>query len=47
MANLLDVALISDAQSEAVRLLERDPTLAGEPGLRLQLSAYRQVFALD
>ena len=47
MANLLDVALISDAQSEAVRLLERDPTLAGELGLRLQLSAYRQVFALD
>jgi len=47
MANLLDVALITDAQSEAVRLLERDPTLAGEPGLRRQLSAYRQVFALD
>jgi ATP-dependent DNA helicase RecG len=47
MANLLDAALISDAQSEAVRLLERDPTLAGEPGLRRQLSAYRQVFALD
>jgi ATP-dependent DNA helicase RecG len=47
MANLLDAVLISDAQSEAVRLLERDPTLAGEPGLRRQLSAYRQVFALD
>jgi ATP-dependent DNA helicase RecG len=47
MANLLDAALISDAQSEAVRLLEADPTLAGEPGLRRQLSAYRQVFALD
>lgn len=47
MANLLDVALITDAQSEAVRLLEHDPTLAGEPGLRRQLSAYRQVFALD
>jgi len=27
--------------------LERDPVLAGEPGLRRQLSAYRQVFALD
>jgi ATP-dependent DNA helicase RecG len=47
MANLLDAVLISDAQSEAVRLLERDPTLAGELGLRRQLSAYRQVFALD
>jgi len=47
MANLLDAALISDAQSEAVRLFERDPTLAGEQGLRRQLSAYRQVFALD
>jgi ATP-dependent DNA helicase RecG len=47
MASLLDVALISDAQAEAVRLLERDPTLDGEPGLRHQLSAYRQVFALD
>jgi ATP-dependent DNA helicase RecG len=47
MASLLDAVLISDAQSEAVRLLERDPTLAGEPGLRRQLSAYRQVFALD
>jgi ATP-dependent DNA helicase RecG len=47
MASLLDVALISDAQGEAVRLLDRDPTLAGEPALRRQLSAYRQVFALD
>jgi ATP-dependent DNA helicase RecG len=47
MASLLDAALISDAQSEAVRLLERDPTLAGEPALRRQLSAYRRVFALD
>jgi ATP-dependent DNA helicase RecG len=47
MATLLDAALISDAQSEAVRLLERDPTLAGEPALRRQLSAYRRVFALD
>jgi hypothetical protein len=44
---LLDAALISDAQTEAVRLLGRDPGLAGEPGLRRQLSAYRQVFALD
>jgi len=47
MPNLLDARLISDAQSEAVRLLDRDPTLAGEPALRRQLSAYRQVFALD
>ncbi|HVH65966.1 MAG TPA: ATP-dependent DNA helicase RecG [Candidatus Acidoferrum sp.] len=47
MANLLDAMLISDAQDEAVRLLERDPALAGEPGLRHQLSAYRQVVALD
>ena len=47
MANLLDAALISDAQTEAVRLLDRDPTLAGEPALRHQLSAYRRVFALD
>lgn len=47
MANLLDAILISDAQDEAVRLLERDAALAGEPGLRRQLSAYRQVFALD
>jgi ATP-dependent DNA helicase RecG len=47
MANLLDAALISDAQSEAVRLLDRDPSLSGEPSLRQQLSAYRQVFALD
>jgi len=47
MASLLDAALISDAQSEAVRLLDRDPTLAGEPALRRQLSAYRRVFALD
>jgi ATP-dependent DNA helicase RecG len=47
MASLLDAALISDAQTEAVRLLGRDPGLAGEPGLRRQLSAYRQVFALD
>jgi ATP-dependent DNA helicase RecG len=47
MASLLDAALISDAQAEAVRLLGRDPTLAAEPALRHQLSAYRQVFALD
>ena len=47
MASLLDAVLISDAQAEAVRLLDRDPTLAGEPALRRQLSAYRQVFALD
>lgn len=47
MASLLDAALISDAQAEAVRLLDRDPTLAAEPALRHQLSAYRQVFALD
>jgi ATP-dependent DNA helicase RecG len=47
MANLLDAALISDAQDEAVRLLARDPTLAGEPALRHQLEAYRRVFALD
>lgn len=47
MANLLDAARISDAQDEAARLLERDPALAGEPGLRRQLSAYRRVFALD
>jgi ATP-dependent DNA helicase RecG len=47
MANLLDAVLISDGQGEAVRLLERDPTLAGEPALRRQLEAYRQVFALD
>jgi ATP-dependent DNA helicase RecG len=47
MASLLDAALISDAQTEAVRLLDRDPTLAGEPALRRHLSAYRRVFALD
>jgi len=47
MASLLDAALISDAQAEAVRLLDRDPPLAGEPALRRPLSAYRQVFALD
>lgn len=47
MPNLLDAALISDAQTEAVRLLDRDRTLAGDPVLRRQLSAYRQVFALD
>lgn len=47
MPNLLDAALISDAQTEAVRLLDHDPTLAGDPALRRQLSAYRQVFALD
>ena len=47
MASLLDAALISDAQTEAVRLLDRDPTLAGEPALRRQLSAYHRVFALD
>jgi len=47
MASLLDAVLISDAQSDAVRLLDRDPTLAGEAALRHQLSAYRQVFALD
>jgi ATP-dependent DNA helicase RecG len=47
MASLLDAVLISDAQSEAVRLLNRDPALDGEPALRHQLSAYRQVFALD
>jgi ATP-dependent DNA helicase RecG len=47
MASLLDAVLISDAQNEAVRLLNRDPALDGEPALRLQLSAYRQVFALD
>ena len=47
MASLLDAVLISDAQSEAVRLLDRDPALDGEPALRHQLSAYRQVFALD
>ena len=47
MASLLDAVLISDAQSEAVRLLDRDPTLDGEPALLRQLSAYRQVFALD
>ncbi|HEV2012362.1 MAG TPA: helicase-related protein, partial [Candidatus Dormibacteraeota bacterium] len=47
MASLLDAVLISDAQSEAVRLLDRDPALDGEPALLRQLSAYRQVFALD
>jgi len=47
MASLLDAMLISDAQSEAVRLLNRDPALDGEPALLRQLSAYRQVFALD
>jgi ATP-dependent DNA helicase RecG len=47
MPSLLDASLISDAQTEAVRLLTRDPTLAGDPALRRQLSAYRQVFALD
>jgi ATP-dependent DNA helicase RecG len=47
MASVLDVALISDAQGEAVRLLERDPKLDGEPALRRQLAAYRQVYALD
>ena len=47
MASLLDAALISDAQTEAARLLERDPMLGGEPALRRQLSAYRRVFALD
>jgi ATP-dependent DNA helicase RecG len=47
MASLLDAFLITDAQSEAVRLLDRDPSLSHEPGLRQQLSAYRQVFALD
>ena len=46
-ASLLDAARISDAQNEAVRLLERDPVLAAEPGLRHQLSADRQVIALD
>jgi ATP-dependent DNA helicase RecG len=47
MASLLDAILISDAQGEAVRLLDRDPSLAREPALRHQLLAYRQVFALD
>jgi ATP-dependent DNA helicase RecG len=47
MASLLDAALISDAQSETVRVLDADPALEREPGLRHQLLAYRQVFALD
>lgn len=47
IASLLDAVLISDAQDEAARLVERDPTLAGEPALRRQLAAYRRVFALD
>ena len=47
MASLLDAALISDVQTEAVRLLERDPRLDGEPALRRQLVAYRRVSALD
>src|SRR5256885_11616507 len=47
MASLLDAVLISDAQSEAARLLDRDLALDGEPALRRQLAAYRQVFALD
>ncbi|HEY9287979.1 MAG TPA: ATP-dependent DNA helicase RecG [Candidatus Dormibacteraeota bacterium] len=47
MASLLDAGLISDVQGEAARLLERDPTLAGEPALRRQLAAYRRVYALD
>jgi ATP-dependent DNA helicase RecG len=47
MASLLDAVLISDAQGEAVRLLDRDPSLSGAPALRHQLLAYRQVFALD
>jgi ATP-dependent DNA helicase RecG len=47
VASLLDAAMISDAQNEAVHLLERDPKLAGEPALRRQLAAYRRVFALD
>ncbi|HEX3629605.1 MAG TPA: ATP-dependent DNA helicase RecG [Candidatus Dormibacteraeota bacterium] len=47
MASLLDAALISDVQAEAVRLLERDPKLDGEPALRRQLAAYRLVYALD
>ncbi len=47
VANLLDAAMISDAQAEAARLLERDQTLAGEPALRRQVEGYRRVFALD
>lgn len=47
VAGLLDAILIKDAQDEVGRLLDRDPALTGEPALRRQLSAYRQVFALD
>jgi ATP-dependent DNA helicase RecG len=47
VASLLDAILIKEAQGEAGTLLDGDPTLRGEPGLRRQVSAYRQVFALD
>ena len=45
--NLLDAALIKDAQDEVARLLDRDPALQAEPALRRRLAAFRRVFALD
>ncbi|TMD15623.1 MAG: ATP-dependent DNA helicase RecG [Chloroflexi bacterium] len=45
--NLLDTALIKDAQDEVGRLLDRDPALRGEPALRHRLAGFRRVFALD
>jgi ATP-dependent DNA helicase RecG len=47
VSNLLDAALIKDAQDEVAALLDRDPALAGEAALRDELAAYRRVFALD
>ncbi len=47
IAGLLDAILIKDAQEVVAALLDRDPRLEGEPALRRQLAAYRQVFALD
>lgn len=47
MEGLLDAILIKDVQEEVGRMLDRDPTLKGEPALRREISAYRQVFALD
>ena len=47
LEDLLDTALIKDAQDEVGRLLDRDPALRGEPALRHRLAEFRRVFALD
>ncbi len=47
VADLFDLQLVREAQDEAQRVLDADPTLAHDPVLRRHLTSYRRVFALD